>query len=273
LIGEAPEVICTVNGVNTKALVDTGSQVTSIAESLYNKQFSKIPLHDVSKCLRIETVGGQTLPYHGCFNCTISIPVSDSTSFTITVPTFVVPDTTYNAHTPLLLGTNVLYRLCGLSEQPTSRPLKLAVQALNLQARHLDKSQGVYANVLSVSDITIPPFSGKVMEGRATIAIPVCQQIALVQQCSDSISVVPSLVSIKQGSNCVPIDMVNETDSVIHIQKGEHLANLHQASIHVEPKLSDDPEIVDSFIYSHLNECEATESKQFLSQHRGIFLP
>jgi hypothetical protein len=225
----------------------------------------------VSKFLRIETVGGQTLPYHGCFECAISVLVTNSQSLTVTVPVFVVPDTTYNNNVPLLLGTNVLYHLCDISEEPTPRPLKLAVQALKLQARHLAKSQGVYSNVISTSDISIPPFSGQVTEGRATIVIPVCQQIALVQQCSDAISVVPSLVNIKQGSNCVPIDIVNETNFVIHIKRGEHLANLHQASIHVEPKSSDETEFLDSFDFSHLDETETTELKHFLSEHRDVF--
>ena len=270
LIGETTEIICTINDIDTKALVDTGSQVTSIPLAYFQKHFSDHQLQDVSKILRIETVGGQTLPYEGYFVCTISIPVTDSQSLTENVPVIVVPDTTYNSSVPLLLGTNILDHLRLFAVLPTSPALLLAVKSLTLVDRHLVKSQGVYTHVVSTADINVPPFSGQLTDGRAAIAIPVCQQIALVQDCTDSISVVPSLVSIKQGSNFVPVEIYNNSDSVLHIVKGEEIASLHQASIHVE-QLTGESEFLDSFDVSHLSDQEATELKQFLEQNRDVF--
>ena len=88
-----------------------------------------------------------------------------------------------------------------------------------VQARHLSKTDG---NIFATNDISIPPFSGKIIQDSIAITIPICQQTALIQEhtAADSIPVVPYLINVKQGYNSLPVEIVNETDAVIHILKG-----------------------------------------------------
>ena len=269
LIGNAPEIVCKVNNVETLSLIDTGSQITSIAHSFFQQHFSDQPLQEIAKLLRIESVSGQNLPYHGYFECTISVPVTDSQNLHVTVPVLVVPNTKYNTSVPLLLGTNVLNLLLTFPE-PTAPSLKLAVKSLNLENRHLAKTCGVYGNVYAAEDMSVQPYSGKVSFGKATVAIPICQQIALLQEHSESISIVPSLVNIKHGSNSVPFEIFNDSDTVLHISKGDQIANLHQASVQIEPSV-DHSQFLDSLEYSHLGESETVELKKFLVENRDVF--
>ena len=57
-----------------------------------------------------------------------------------------------------------------------------------------------------------------------------------------------------------------------HIAKGEQIASLHQASIHVE-KLTGESEILDPFDFSHLSVQEATELYSSHSLVLVIFVP
>ena len=238
--------------------------------SCFNQHFSDLSLHNVSELLRVETVGGDALGCHGYFECTITIPVTDTYVLSERIPILVVPDTTYNSTVPLLVGTNVLRKLLDLPVKPIFSQLQVAVRVLQMQTRHLDRAQGVYSNVVSVTDISIPPYSGRIAEGRAAISIPVCQQIALVQNYSDSISIVPSVVNINQGQNSVPIEIYNDSDSTLRISKGEKIANLHQATIQI-PEDTGKPDFLDSFDYSHLSEEDTIELKSFLTKHRDVF--
>ena len=270
MVGKAPEIVCRVNEVEILSLVDTGSQISSLAFSKFQSDFSDLTLHDLSTLLKIESVAGDSLPYHGYIECTITIPVTDSICISDTIPVLIVPDTKYNSQVPLLLGTNILCKLLAMSVIPSFLPLKLAAQALTLEARHLDRSQGVYGHVFATQDMSIPPFSGKVGEGRTTIIIPVCQQIAMVTQHIDSVPVVPALVNMKQGINFVPVEIFNDSDSEIHISKGEQIASIHQASVELQNSL-ENSKFLDSFDLTHLSEPDALEVKKFLLSNRDVF--
>ncbi len=108
-------------------MIDTGSQVTSLAHSTFQRHFSHLPLHDIRKWLRVDTASGSSLPYDGYFECTITIPVADNFSFSETVPVLVVHDTAYNARVPLLLGTNILKKLLDCPQKLNSFQLQVAI--------------------------------------------------------------------------------------------------------------------------------------------------
>ena len=270
MIGEATEIQCKVNNIDTTALADTGSQITSISMSHYTKFFSDVPLQDISKLLKVESAGGHSLPYSGYFECNISIPITSAENFEITVPTLVVPDTTYNISVPLLIGTNVLCHLVDFPVQPSSKCLQVAVQSLKLQSRHLNKTQGVYGSVIATEDIELQPYTGAVYFGTCTVAIPICQHIALVQDFDDSLPIVSSLVNVKHGSNSIPFEIYNNSDTSIHIQKGEKIGNIHQVSIQSEIS-TETKEFLDIFDMSHLDADESDKLKEFLVQNRDVF--
>ena len=270
MIGKAPEIVVQIDKIDCNALVDTGSQVTTLAYSFFQNHFDKTQLQDLQNLVRIESVGGNTLPYHGFFEAVVSIPVANQNSISESIPVIVVPDTSYNKSVPLLLGTNVLHKLLSLPDIPLCAALHVARQALKLEARHLAKTNGVFSHVVAAQTITVPAKSGVVVNGRTTITIPIRQQIALIQPVTDSIAVLPAIVNVKQGGAEIPVEILNESNSEICIPKGEQIAQLHQASIQSTEQFQD-PEFLNSFNYANLQDTEITELKSFLAKHRDVF--
>ena len=261
-----------VQGIETIALLDTGSQITTMSQSFYQDNFPAIPLQDCVDMLRIQGVSGEHVPYDGFLLTNVSIPTT-SLQLTRDIPVFVVPNTTYNKKVPLLLGTNFLQQLVGYSSaelQTLSIPLQVAAHALQLNNRHLEKSNGVYSHITAADDINIPAYSGKVTVGHSVIVIPVKQQIALLQQSTSEIPVVNALVEVNHGNNSIPVEIVNNSPNTLHISKGDEIAKLHQASVEL-PEVDTKAQFLQHFDFSHLNSQDTEKLKTFLLTHRNLF--
>ena len=96
LIGDTPEVQGLINNIKCSALVDTGSQVTTISHSFYKRYLAHVPIQSCSSLLRVEGVGGESLPYIGYIEAVVSVPVDRYKYFTVSIPILLVLDTTYN---------------------------------------------------------------------------------------------------------------------------------------------------------------------------------
>ena len=99
LAGKVTESTVFIDGIETIALLDTGS--------FYEKNLSHLPLLPVKDILKVECSDGQKLPYSGYIKASLTSPgISQCTEqFCISL---VVPDTNYNLKVPLLIGTNIL---------------------------------------------------------------------------------------------------------------------------------------------------------------------
>ena len=136
----------------------------------------------------------------------------------------------------------------------------------------MNKSNGVYGHVLATYDLHIPAHSGVLTSGSSTIAIPVKQRLAMIHQCVTSVPVLPSVVEISQGAMYLPVEIVNNSDSDIHICKGDQIAQLHQVSIHIpDPDEESESDFIKSFDFSHLSESETSVLKDYLLANRDIF--
>ena len=107
LIGPANETEVIINGRKVNALLDTGSQITSISESYYKNHLSNYPLVPVDiPNLKVEQVGGSFIPYLGMVIMDIKVPHL-TPKFKAKV--VVVPDTDYHFTTPALVGTGIIH--------------------------------------------------------------------------------------------------------------------------------------------------------------------
>ncbi|KAG7510967.1 Retrovirus-related Pol poly from transposon [Solea senegalensis] len=104
LVGPRNEGNVEVNGMECRALIDSGSQITSITHSYWQNhpvlkqrelQPSKIP---------IEGAGGQAVPYRGVLQVDLKVFGQENKA----VPTFVILDSDYRSSVLLLVGTNVI---------------------------------------------------------------------------------------------------------------------------------------------------------------------
>ena len=107
LVGKPTETAVSIDNIETLALLDTGSSVSSIGHSFYVNHLSHLPLLPVSDILNVECADGNKLPYHGYFNSSLkSSGISECTEQYCLF--LVVPDTNYIINVPVLIGTNIL---------------------------------------------------------------------------------------------------------------------------------------------------------------------
>lgn len=107
LIGMCNETEIVVNDVNTTALIDTGSMVSTISMSLYSSFQNPPELQPIESLgLKVSIANGAALEYLGIVECEVSIPFL--ADFCIGVPMLIVPDTEMNRTCPVIIGTNVI---------------------------------------------------------------------------------------------------------------------------------------------------------------------
>ena len=275
LIGETPEADVKIAGQICRALVDTGSQITTVSLSFYNRCLSKYPMQSCSSLLRVEGVGGESLPYHGYIEDDLSVPLNVSKNYSACFPVLIVPDTTYNLSVPVLIGTNVLSQIVEETDSVTciSSSIKVALSVMRLKQGHMQKNNGVYGQVYAAQEISVPSRSGIIASGETTITIPIRQQIAVIQQTDESIQVVPGVVCINKGPVTLPVEIVNHSDFPLLIKRGQHIAKLQQACIQLPSQVPEEEKesFLSNFKFSDVSESDLPELKKFLSSNRDVF--
>lgn len=91
------------------ALIDTGSQVTTVSRSFYEEYMADCTLRKMEELLIIEGAGGQSVPFLGYIETEVSFPKGTSgLNQSLGAVVLVVPDTNFNKDVPLVIGTNVI---------------------------------------------------------------------------------------------------------------------------------------------------------------------
>ncbi|CAB4012589.1 ATP-dependent DNA helicase PIF1 [Paramuricea clavata] len=109
LIGDATEAVAFINGHACLALLDTGSQVTSIAKSFYDRHLFNQPIEPIQNIVRVVGAGGQEVPFRGYVTIHVSFPETDvGIRGTLTTLALVVPNNSYNQRVPVIIGTNLV---------------------------------------------------------------------------------------------------------------------------------------------------------------------
>ena len=227
IIEAANEAPVEIENVSCMALIDTGSQVTTLALSFYAEHFNSFPLVDCSHLLRIEGAGGQAIPYRGYFIASVHIEGVDMND----VPILVVEDTEYNQSVPVLIGTNVLRRLSVLSDIKLHPNVKLALQAVHLEERHVSRSNGVYGTVYLDDSCTIGSGEVHTVCGKVRVTVPIPADVGLLtsEGMGNGLSVTPSLLKISTYVRHVNVEVINTEKHSIRLEKGIALAQVHQA--------------------------------------------
>lgn len=116
LIGTKSTAFVNIKDQEVTCLLDTGSQVTTIPQSFYERHLSGQeikPLHDL---LEVEGAAGQSVPYLGYIELAVTLP-KEFVGAPIEVNTLalVVPNLNTITEPLVLIGTNtldVLYNIC-----------------------------------------------------------------------------------------------------------------------------------------------------------------
>ena len=105
-MGSSNEVDIVVENIGTRALLDTGSCVSTIGQTFYENNFGHVELMPLNNLLRLECADGSTMPYLGYIEVKLQahgIPTNHVQDSIL----LVVPDTDYNKNVPILIGTNI----------------------------------------------------------------------------------------------------------------------------------------------------------------------
>ena len=151
MIGSPNEITLSINNIRCTALIDTGATVSTISEAFYHEHLSEdVELHSIEEAIRIECADGQQMPYIGYVSVNLTpfgIPGLNELHDCLFL---VVPNSTYNSHVPVLIGTNILQSLIDvtreehgsrfLQEVAIQTPWYLAFRCILLREKDLQRN-------------------------------------------------------------------------------------------------------------------------------------
>ena len=248
LLGEVNVSMCYVDSTPCLALVDTGSQVTTISEDFYKECLSSNPMQQLEDILKIEGAGGQNVPFLGFIEVDISFPEETSgMRDCLTAIVLVVQNTSFNKQVPMVIGTNVVRRckeFCvkeyGNGFIQRGKPdlaWRLAYQCLTHRDRKINK-------LLKSSTIRSATEKPCVVHPNETVVLWTSTKTrkadvtcpALIENTSNGIAelqIIPTVVNLKMdGSrNFIPVKIHNNTTKDVTIPPKTVVCSLQQVSV------------------------------------------
>ena len=232
MVGKANESYIFVNGVKCKALIDSGSMISTISSSMVPK-LNPVPevrsLDDFK--LSVNVAGGTTLPYLGYVEVRVKVDFIDFDE--LSVPLLVVSPTEYSKEVPVIVGTNLIrmYNMCKSDGQVRKVPneWQLAFDSMN------DTKIG---HVISTNKkpITLKPMTTVTLSGLARQNTQIKGPCTVVtendnEKFVDKVAVCPRVVNVKGIASRVPVKLYNMTAKEVSIQPKTTLCSLSEVKV------------------------------------------
>lgn len=235
LVGSRCTTKVTVAGQTCPYLLDTGSQVTTIPVSFYNKHLSDQPIHSLTELLHIEGAAGQSVPYLGYVEIAVTFP-EDFLGSKFAIQTLaLVPDIKPGFPTSVLIGMNTLEALYERFStfQPSSHGYQMVLKALQLTHQSNFEDHIGLVTLCSRTPVLISAGRTVVVEGLVKVSAPTTSQSAIIQHPDSGLPVglcVSScLVAIPisfHSSHKVPVVVTNESEQDVFIPPFSVIADL-----------------------------------------------
>uniref|UniRef100_A0A3P9ITK5 Gypsy retrotransposon integrase-like protein 1 n=1 Tax=Oryzias latipes TaxID=8090 RepID=A0A3P9ITK5_ORYLA len=230
LIGSKCTAMLNIAGSQCCCLLDTGSQVTTIPVSVYNKLLTNQPVKSLDHLLEVEGAAGQSVPYLGYVETTITFP-SDflGAEFEVQTLALIVPDVHANTSSPVLIGMNtleVLYHKYLDSDcntyQPKAYGYKVVLKSLELRHNQTQARKTGVVRLQSPTPVLIQAGQTKVLEGSAKMDATSTSKWAIIEHPSSilpgGLCVQSCLITLPQHSPYkVPVILKNESKQDILI--------------------------------------------------------
>lgn len=230
LIGAKYTAQVCIAGKDTSCLLNTGSQVTTIPQSFYEKHLSELTVYPLHDLLSVEGANGESVSYLGYVELSITFPKVFVGS-EIVVPTLalVIPHLSSAGHEQVLIGTNTLDTLYAdihadpkLSTfQPFACSYRAVLKILKIRHRSSTTCNFGCAKMMGKTPEIVPPGQTAVLEGLINISKNHSESYVIVEQPSESslpcgILVSASLVSLPRKQPChLLVLLKNETDDIV----------------------------------------------------------
>ncbi len=240
LVGSSNETEINVEGNACLALLDSGSQISTIAKWFLDSRVNT-HLEQIDEFLSIEGAGGQRLGYLGVTEASLAIPESVfGHNVSLKVPFVVVDDTEYNHRVPVIIGTNVIHQLLddNVSFQVLdSLPWKTVLSATAASRQSVDPD-GRISSVQCQKQVVVPPQSHMSIRGSTRLG-PVGKMLTMADQgeysnLPNGLVIAPTVQTLSGTSKAatrVSIGITNVTTKPISIPARTNLCELFQVSL------------------------------------------
>ena len=226
MIGSINESFSFINGQKCKAVIDTGSVVTTICEQSYISMNPRPELTEVSNFdLNFTGASGSSIPYIGYIEAQLSM--SDIDYDALTVPILTVSKTRFSGQVPIIVGTNIIAAF----------------------KDHVNGTASVHSawknafNVLSCPQSKIVTSTNKkpvIIKSNETVTLTglvritaTCENAVTENRPDNEFNVCPRIVSLKQNMKTarVPVRICNISARHITIKPKTPLCNLHEVKV------------------------------------------
>ena len=276
LVGNPNEVTVKVNGVKSHCLLDTGSQICTVAEWFLLEHFPDCSIEPLQEFLQIEIPGGHHLKYLGVVVLDFEL-LGSGTDQVYPTPVLVVHDTPYNQRVPFILGMNLIVPCLQASvpEANMSEPWQLASKASENQ------KTGFIGHVFCAKETVVPSNTCITVQGISRIQqdcdFPVITEVDDCSPVPSGIVILPTLQKIrrtKRPLTSVHIQVHNVSPHAVTLPPKSLLCGLHRATPVSQMSVSEDVEssFLDSFsVGSDLTTDQTSSLQQLLTKWKDVF--
>ena len=271
MIGSRNEDVVYIDGLSCTALLDTGSQVSTVSDGFLKKYLPDKEILPCTDLLTLEGAGGAAIPYLGY--CEVTVEDSLHTS-TVTAPLLITPDTAYSRKVPIIIGTNILHRWMQQEDNSTSSPLSMAYRVIRKREQHLEKSGGIYGTAYLHRTVVLDPGEISIMDADIKFTVPTPRSVAIVESaraCSESAVITPALVNIDDDLKMVPVEVINKGDVKLILKEGTKLCHLHSATLVDKPQENDPDLDMSKFDLTDVPEDHRPDLEQLLKKWNSTF--
>lgn len=297
LVGDTNEVDILLGNRPARALLDTGSCVSIVAESFYQEHLSHREIRPVDEILNIECADGQSLPYKGYIETEIRVQRGLPMIEPLPCLLLVTPNTQYSSATPVILGTNVLKHLMDDCKQKVGvqflqtaelhTPWYLSFRAISVRERELIRNKDRVAVVKCASQqkITINPNQSVEIEGYTDKELNYPGTTAILQeselsQIPSSLDVTPTVIIYSDIKNAtVKVTLSNLSTQPVTIQPKSILCEVQPVTVAEDvfdkiEEIDKHEEVLQGLNIDESNILEPEQKEQLmglLRKHRDIF--
>lgn len=248
-------------GQSFSCLLDTGSQVTTIPMSIYNKYFSQQSVKPICELLQVEGAAGQEVPYLGYIEITIAFPEEFiGADLNVCTLALVVPDVKPGCESQILIGMNTLEPLYeqhleseGASYKPSQHGYRAVLKLLQLRHKQIQEARDGVVRLASKLPVEIPAGHTMVLKGSICADPPPAGKCALLEPPATplpgGLCVKNCLITLPSHTSChIPVMLTNESDQSITLPPLSVVAELsaspqiltHSATINAQQQSSDE---------------------------------
>ncbi|MCG8034916.1 MAG: hypothetical protein JAZ03_22460, partial [Candidatus Thiodiazotropha taylori] len=225
-----------IEGVKTKALIDTGSQISTVSAEFLKQLTPQPEIRDLEELeLEVKLADGSPLLYKGYVAVNITSPFNEETSNTFPpFPLLVVPATEFNRNVPIIVGTNMISRF---KKRTTNSDVPSA-----WEQAFVSMESSCVGVVKSTVQVVLQPMEVRTVQGLVrkgqNIDSVLTEQIE--EGSTAHVKVCPRVVSLSNPGTTtrVPVKLFNMSARVVTIPPKAKLCSLEEVKVLRSPSLS-----------------------------------